>query len=137
MTPLVLKARISKRAWEKLVKKLDKRTEVEIKTIHYMLENLHANEWKAVNDVYTMTNSLPASWENMHLFFDSDVLPEQELLTAALRRLRSKWLNYDGTEEDHKEPPGSEDSARDSAIPESTPVGGQEHARQHLPGGLP
>lgn len=58
------------------------------------LSKFKDNEWKAVNEVYTQTNTTPEMWDNYKLFFDKATLPEQKQMAKAGKPFRDRWREF-------------------------------------------
>jgi hypothetical protein len=90
----VLKSGVGEKGWERLIKNFSRKSIARQCLIIDFLKSLKANEWKGVNDVWTMQNATPEMWENMQSMFDESAFPEMILLRRAQRKLKERWLAF-------------------------------------------
>lgn len=87
------KACISPKDWERLLHNIDRWDEQRTRFIYEGLLVLK-EAWQEIHMVWTRPHINPEMWENYNWMFSSDVLEEQQLLTAARRNFREKWNTF-------------------------------------------
>lgn len=85
---------ITEKEYDRLLHNMDRWNERRLNFVHTHLVRLHEDAWRKIYDVWTRPHINPEMWENYNWMFESDVLEEQQLFTAARKNFKEAWRKF-------------------------------------------